>query len=549
MCARRFAFSTLVAAVGQLATAQVAHKILNVGESRPAGGPALTQLLNVATNDVGGFVIHGRAAAPAGYVAWGRQDLLASQQTLFKQGDYSGLEQDSWMWTGISLDASGAVGYVARLEPGDTLSVWRNDVPVAIEGQASSVPGLAWHDLRYPHLISATGEPYYYAVLSSDGVSHDLGGLFLGDSPLFLGGDVLPGLPLALADTPLYLDRFDLSETGNHWAAVVWLTDGSQALLVDGAALEIEGAPVITGQPLPASWGAGSWTSLRNPQVNTAGDLAFDGVTSAGNLLVKNGARLHAAGDVVDGLVASDFRGPALSPSGQLAFYVLSQAGDWALAVDDTVLLRTGDEVDLDGDGLLDAGTHATPYTPANPATEPAIGVDGRVYCLLRVDTLGTPADFSDDTLGAYQLGFDAAGPNSYCTSTLSSAGCLAQMSSVNAPSERAIFPFALRAMPVSAGSIGALCYGLSGPAALPLGGGTLCIQPPVRRRPPVLPLSLGAGSCNASLSVEFNALIQSGNDSALVAGADVCVQWVYRDNAAPGGMGFSNALRFEIQP
>ena len=226
-----------------------------------------------------------------------------------------------------------------------------------------------------------------------------------------------------------------------------------------------------------------------------------------------------------------------------------STDGEWTVAVEDTVLLRPGDPVDLDGDGAPDAGTSAWVHNPKSLEPDLALGVDGTVYARLSVDAHGTPDDPSDDTLGVYALTYDPEGPNAFCTSTLSSAGCLAQMSWQNEPSASQPEPFFLGGGLVSASSLGSLCYGLAGPAEIPFAGGTLCVAPPLRRMPPQAPAGLGGAGCSWGFAVDFNARIQSGSDPALVPGAEVVAQWLYRDNGAPNGTGFTNAVRFVIRP
>ena len=98
----------------------------------------------------------------------------------------------------------------------------------------------------------------------------------------------------------------------------------------------------------------------------------------------------------------------------------------------------------------------------------------------------------------------------------------------------------------------GLFFYGF-GQAAVPFLGGTLCVQPPLRRTP--VQNSGGNGppsdDCSGTYAFDFNALIQGGGDPGLVAGADVYAQYWGRDPADTTGFGSSltDAISFTIAP
>ena len=72
----------------------------------------------------------------------------------------------------------------------------------------------------------------------------------------------------------------------------------------------------------------------------------------------------------------------------------------------------------------------------------------------------------------------------SYCTAKLNSLGCSPSMSASGQPSASATSGFVVRATDVLNNKAGLLLYSVSGRAALPFQGGTLCIALPVRRTP-----------------------------------------------------------------
>ena len=96
----------------------------------------------------------------------------------------------------------------------------------------------------------------------------------------------------------------------------------------------------------------------------------------------------------------------------------------------------------------------------------------------------------------------------------------------------------------------GLLFYGLNGPAAIPLQGGTLCVKPPFTRTP--VQTSNGnppPDDCSGSFAFDFNALIQAGGNPGLVVGAQVQCQYWYRDPQSPSTTGLTDALVFWICP
>lgn len=143
--------------------------------------------------------------------------------------------------------------------------------------------------------------------------------------------------------------------------------------------------------------------------------------------------------------------------------------------------------------------------------------------------------------------------PTTYCTAKQNSQGCTPGIGSFgiavySTPSAQL---FLINAAFVLNNKFGLLFYG-SQPANLPFQGGTLCVQPPIKRTP----VQSSGGNpppndCSGSFSMEFNSYIASGVDSALVPGRVVYAQWWYRDPgfSAPNNTGLSNALQFAILP
>ncbi len=136
---------------------------------------------------------------------------------------------------------------------------------------------------------------------------------------------------------------------------------------------------------------------------------------------------------------------------------------------------------------------------------------------------------------------------SSYCAGKLNSDGCVPSVSWSGAPSVSSSSPFDVRCNDVVAFKNGLLFYGYA-PKNAPFQGGTICVQSPTRRTAPQ-----GSGGfpppdyCSGSYSYDFNARIQAGVDSNLVAGATIYGQWWYRDPSASFTVGLSNGISFVI--
>lgn len=137
-----------------------------------------------------------------------------------------------------------------------------------------------------------------------------------------------------------------------------------------------------------------------------------------------------------------------------------------------------------------------------------------------------------------------------YCTSKPNSLGCLPRIGWTGTPSASNPNPFLVTCNDVLGYVFGLAFHGPSS-NALPFLGGTLCVGSPITRT--ALQHSGGnppAGvDCSGNFETDMNAVIQSGNDPALVAGAPVFVQYWSRDPADPHTVSLSDALEFVIAP
>jgi hypothetical protein len=136
-----------------------------------------------------------------------------------------------------------------------------------------------------------------------------------------------------------------------------------------------------------------------------------------------------------------------------------------------------------------------------------------------------------------------------YCLSKKNTQNCQPSIDSSGTPSASLATPFLVRAADVINNKQGTCFYGFA-PLNAPFQGGTLCVQPPIRRTP----VQSSAGNpppndCSGAFAFDFNAWIQGGTDPALIGGVVVFSQYWARDPASPSTTSLSNAIRFAICP
>lgn len=139
----------------------------------------------------------------------------------------------------------------------------------------------------------------------------------------------------------------------------------------------------------------------------------------------------------------------------------------------------------------------------------------------------------------------------SYCTAQTNSAGCTPTITahlSFSVPSVSAGSGFRVRATTLLTNKQGLFFYGVDGRRNSPFLGGTLCVNPPLRRTP-VQSTNGAASACSGSMSIDFNTHLASGVDPALVVGAIVNMQAWSRDPASPSTTNLTAGLEFGINP
>ena len=151
-----------------------------------------------------------------------------------------------------------------------------------------------------------------------------------------------------------------------------------------------------------------------------------------------------------------------------------------------------------------------------------------------------------DGSVNGFQI-VQLSSTATYCTSKVTSQGCVPAMGFTGVPSFSAGSGFVVSAAQIGANQNGLLFYSTTAAASNPFLGGTLCMLQPIARTP--IQNSQGSSLCSGNFAFDFNSWIATGVDANLVLGAKVYAQYWFRDPPDPFTVGLTNALLFTIQP
>jgi len=315
-----------------------------------------------------------------------------------------------------------------------------------------------------------------------------------------------------------------------------------------------------TQDPAP---GGGAFFNFRNPLPNEQGDVAFTAEQFQGPPYTPawfrgrpgQWERVIGVGDVIGGgtvTVINGSYGPhkPMDAAGNLIVFAKQRDSITLLERSVVVLARRGFAPRVllgEGDPSPMGGVvTALPWDLSmSPTSVAAVGMNttapsglGSVYALL--DICVPP----DSTV--------------YCTAKTNSAGCTPRISASGIPSASASAGFVVQAENMLNAKQGILLCSQAGAAATPFGGGTLCLQAPIKR---ALPVSAGgtpppAVDCTGVLRLDMNAFAanQLGGTPAFglsVPGTTVRCQWWGRDPGfAPGlNVQLSDAVEYRVTP
>jgi hypothetical protein len=166
------------------------------------------------------------------------------------------------------------------------------------------------------------------------------------------------------------------------------------------------------------------------------------------------------------------------------------------------------------------------------------------------LDAIGLP--------GVWLLRAEGQGgaPQVYCVAKVNSLGCTPTIGFTGSPVASNTSGFIVKASNVRNNKSGLLFYGLTGPAATPFQGGTLCVNTPIRRTQAVVSggTPAPANDCSGVYSIDMNAFAhQAGppvpNPALIVPGTQVNCQWWGRDPGfpAPNNTTLSDGLQYVI--
>lgn len=419
-----------------VASAQTATALLVEDGPLPgAPGQTITSLNNPAVNHVGGYAVAlnadnggtaishvwGNAAGGAGSVLRSEGTIGAYVQTSFES--FYGISDTGQV--AYSPSANDTVGGFTGLD-----GVWLDDTIVAIERDpVTSIGGQFWSFGSRPG-VTADGMPYWVGgITSSAGGSTQNRGMFLGlsQTPILLGNQSVPNLPLPLdpANTVSFDYRF--SAHGTHHIAEVQLLGATSttntAMVVDGEGLLVDGSLVREGSPIPAAAGGmvgENWTNFDFEGINDGGSWFFTGdsnaATSVDEAVIRDGTIVLREGDVVSGqTLAGDIEGASMNEDGDLAITWDVSTGQEVLILNGEIVLSEGDAVDFDGDGVAEPNAKLADFTGISSLVLGDRRPNGTVdlYFTADIDFNGTTST-TDDLEGFFRLRRRVAPPSGH---------------------------------------------------------------------------------------------------------------------------------------
>lgn len=396
---------------------QVATALVREGGELPGGpiGHTINSINNPATNQLGGYSVNVNTSDGVNTISrfWGHAT-GGTGALMRSEGVFPPYTQTAWE-SFYGLSDGGSFAYSPTVTGGPVASadsVWLDDTPVAIQGLAHpTLAGQFWSFGSRPG-VTAGGIPYFGGgITTTVGGATQNRGLFYGldgGTVLYLGGQTPPNLPRALSGTTINFD-FRMSANGTNWIAPVSMiapTADDATILVNGSGLLVAGALVQEATPIPAAAGGlvgENWANFDSCGINEAGDYFFTGdsnlATTADEFIFKNGMMLYRDGMTLDGeTVQGDIEAAYMNENGDIAFIWDIQLGVLeALYLNDDLLIKEGDLVDLDGDGIVEPNSVLRDFTGiASLAISPRIGGMVDVYFTADIDVNGTPSTLDD---------------------------------------------------------------------------------------------------------------------------------------------------------
>jgi hypothetical protein len=557
--------SLALAALAGAAQAQSPTVLLRVGDPVPGAGK-ISDIEAIEVNPAGRWMAIVHTDDPVAhtvlYTSYGPFTQVGNSPTMLGGASIAALDAPTW-------DMFEVPTYIARLSGGSAAqAVMFSHSVQFLTGQSATYytaqlpTGSIWRRFDELHFSFDAG-----GYLLRGAIDDPLAGAFdrsvaavawhagsigaLGDVDVVaLEGELAPGLARAIDQVRSSSGSARLSR---HSDRVLWSCEldgpiGDDSCVYLSVFWPAASSTLIAreGSPSPVAgraWGAledhaldidslGSWT-LRG-QLDDS-DLSNDEV------LVRDQAVIAREGDVLPAIAPHALtslglgRG-ALDELGRVLWFGAwddpgTPGADEALFLNRTALLRTG-QTAVAGSVLADLDAH--------PRSTSYDAQHGRFVAFV--------GSLADGTRGAFLL--DRAVVEVYCTAKTNSFGVAPQIAwNGQLPSASLGSGFKITATSLVAKVTALFFYGLDGPLAQPFHGGTLCVQPPLKRA--LVKNSLGTSGATGFATMDFNSWITSGVDPELVAGARVYVQVWYRDPGfpPPDDVGLTAGLQFRIEP
>lgn len=532
-------------------SAQLARGLVREGDVLPGtpAGHVVSVLTDPAVNHASGYATGLSTTDGTTTLShfWGTTTSAGAGAVLRTEGIINNFDQTSFesFW---GLSDAGNIAYSpigTNLITGGTSldAVWLDDTVLCEEDQPiPSLPGKMWRFGSRPG-VSANGIPYWIGGIDDIATGADNGrGLFLGmgATVVMKSGDVLPGTGGPIDASGISFDyRFSAQTT--HYIVEIDTTESTAIdgyMILDGQVLTAGGPTDFIQEGLPVALAAGglpgeNWDNFDYCGVTESGHWFFTGDTEPSTvddeIVVKDGVVLYREGQTLDGEILTGTIDDAyMNENGVIAMIwdVVVPAGDVeALFVGDELILKEGDAVDLDGDGLVEPTSLLVNFTDV------VIGDDNVVYFVASVDVNGTSST-ADDIEGLFRV---ECMPVPYGFGKLNSAGTRADLSFGGSPS-LAAGNFSLEVSGLTAGNFGLAFYGFAS-AEIPFQNHFLYAAPPLFR---VVPEQASSATGTVSVPIPID---------ATMVGTTRYFQYWQRDPLAPDGTGveLSSALQVDF--
>ncbi|MEM1452011.1 MAG: hypothetical protein AAGI22_23080 [Planctomycetota bacterium] len=420
--------------------------LLREGDPAPAGsaGTMITFISNTAVNQSGGYAATIGTSGGGGTLSgvWGnlsggtggllREETTIGNLTQTSFESFFGIAAAEVCYSASSDRAGGSTGLDG---------VWLDDTVIAIEEDpVPNTPNLFWTFASRPGATQG-GVPYFIGGRSTtQGGSTQTRAIYFGvvPAPVYESGVTYPNMPAPLSTQAVDFDfRFSANGTNNITPLDLETTTADDGVIAsNGVGLILGGTLVQESNVIPVSVGGigDAWDNFDFCGITEAGDYFFtgdtDGDTSTDEFIVRNGVIALREGDTADGeVVSGSIEGAFVNESNELVvIWDIVDAGGGtieAMLLEGEIVLREGDPVDWDGDGVIDPGVTITNFTGTSSVT---IDANGAIYFTADCDVMGTTLE------GYFRLGDGSIGTN-YCSANPNSTGTTSKISAVGSAS------------------------------------------------------------------------------------------------------------------